>query len=130
MTLTINDQSAVQLSVRPVLPAWLTSWWSTYAGACRTTHDAGDVMDMALKTRPRLIVLDGCGVPAWTTEVLDVCRRLKRDGFTGIVPVFVIVPSEAFAAAFGRGAGATGGHAAAQRPRYRCAPVNPASRGP
>ncbi|MCZ8206548.1 GGDEF domain-containing protein [Gemmatimonas sp.] len=104
MTFTINDQSAVQLSVRPVAPAWLTSWWSTYPGACRTTHDVRDVMDMALKTRPRLIVLDGCGDPAWTTAVLEGCRRLKRDAYTGIVPVFVIVPAEAFAAAFEAGA--------------------------
>jgi GGDEF domain-containing protein len=36
--------------------------------------------------------------------VLTTCRRLKRDAYTGIVPVLALVPPDAFAAAFAAGA--------------------------
>lgn len=104
MTLAHNDQSALHLTARDDAPAWLASWWSSYAGPCHRTGAALEVLETALKARPRHIVIDACGDATWTATALDTCRRLKRDAYTGIVPVFMIVPASAFAAAFAVGA--------------------------
>ncbi|WP_353268861.1 diguanylate cyclase, partial [Gemmatimonas sp.] len=104
MTHTLNDHIAMQLSARDDAPAWLASWWRTYEGGCQVTDSATAVWEQALKARPRLVVIDACGTPEWTAEAIAACRRLKRDAYTGIVPVFVIVPPTVFAEAFAAGA--------------------------
>ncbi len=104
MPLALNDQRAIHLTSRADAPTWMTSWWESYAGECARTEDSREVMESALKARPRLIVIDACGTAAWTASALDACRRLKRDAYTGIVPVFMIVPASSFAEAFAVGA--------------------------
>lgn len=99
-----NDQSALHLTARADAPEWLRSWWAAFDGGHRRTDDPGDVMQTALKARPRLIVIDARGDETWTAAALTACRRLKRDAYTGIVPVFMCVPPEAFADAFAAGA--------------------------
>lgn len=99
-----NDQSALHLTARADAPEWLVAWWAALDGGHRRTDDPVDVMQTALKARPRLIVIDACGDAAWTAAALAACRRLKRDAYTGIVPVFMCVPPSAFADAFAAGA--------------------------
>ncbi|HEY0932055.1 MAG TPA: diguanylate cyclase [Gemmatimonas sp.] len=69
------------------------------------------VVQTALKERPRFIVLDARPASKgpdvaddWTARAIAVCARLKRDAYTGIVPVLLIVPADAFADAFKAGA--------------------------
>ncbi|WP_053334553.1 GGDEF domain-containing protein [Gemmatimonas phototrophica] len=105
MTHSTNDQNAMLLSARDDdAPAWLAAWWSSYDGMCQITRDPVVVMEQALKARPRLIVIDACGTDEWTVAAIAACRRLKRDTYTGIVPVYMIVPPTAFADAFAAGA--------------------------
>ena len=64
-------------------------------------------------SKPRVIVLDASAGSvaadqttdpkadaAWLEDALTACRRLKRDAFTGIIPVLMLVPDGSFAAAF------------------------------
>lgn len=105
MTHTINEQIAMQLSARDDAPAWLAAWWRAYEGGCQVTNNVTSIWEQALKARPRLIVIDACGgSPEWTASAVAACRRLKRDAYTGIVPVFMIVPPSTFAEAFSAGA--------------------------
>jgi GGDEF domain-containing protein len=104
MTNVLNDQSAMHLTSRDDGPAWLSAWWAVFAAPCQQTRDVQTVIEAALKARPRLILIDACGEAAWTQEALAACRRLKRDTYTGIVPVFMIVPPSELSAAFTAGA--------------------------
>lgn len=104
MTLALSDQSALHLTSRADAPAWMASWWEAYPGEFARTTEPCEVLESALKARPRLIVIDACGADEWTASALEACRRLKRDAYTGIVPVFMVVPPTVFADAFTAGA--------------------------
>jgi diguanylate cyclase (GGDEF)-like protein len=80
------------------LQAWLEGRSLAVAALC----SADEVMEMALRGRPRLAVVDARAVPA---SALNACRRLKADSYTGIVPTVVLVRDDdlSFAAAFDAG---------------------------
>ncbi len=111
MITTSIEQRAMHLSQGLPGPAWLAAWWSKFPGE-RVMTDCGEtVVTAALKERPRLIIIDARSDLAdatqsrnWTGMALAVCERLKRDPFTGIVPVLMVVPPHAFADAFAAGA--------------------------
>lgn len=100
----INEQTAVLLTNGQLAPGWLASWLASAGLAAYTLGDQHSVMATALRARPRMIVIDGCGDDAWQLEALATCRRLKRDSYTAIVPVVTIVPQHRFADAFSLGA--------------------------
>jgi GGDEF domain-containing protein len=56
-----------------------------------TIRDPNEVMALVNRTLPRAIVLDG----AETRGVMELCRKLKSDAFSAIVPVVVMVPADA-----------------------------------
>lgn len=60
-------------------------------------------MQVALRGRPRLVLVDARQHPV---AALKMCRRLKQDSFTGIVPVMLATRDDdaSFAAAFDAGA--------------------------
>lgn len=62
-----------------------------------------ELMAMALRGRPRLVVFDATKDEA---VALDACRRLKSDSYAGVVPAFVVTQdgAPAIAAAFDAGA--------------------------
>lgn len=117
MTTTI-EQSVMHLSSGHEDPGWLAAWWMRFPGDRLVTQDPEVVLTAALKERPRLIIIDGrqgdpeAGVARtgvhesapWTRTAISVCERLKRDAYTGIVPVLVVVPPQAFFMAFEAGA--------------------------
>jgi len=104
MSQSIHDRSAVLLTTRPMhAPDWLSSWWTSF-GPPQVTADPDMAVQQALKAHPRLILIDACGESAWSELALAACRRLKRDAYTAIVPVFMIVPPALFASAFAAGA--------------------------
>lgn len=117
MTATPDDQSAMILTRRVVDPLWLTEFLTDATRGCLRTDRADLIVAGSLKSRPRVIVLDastmaGAGDAgadattdaAWLDEALAACRRLKRDAFTGIIPVLMLVPEAGLAAAFEAGA--------------------------
>ena len=105
MTATPDDQSAMLLTRRAVGPSWLTEFLASATRGCLRTDRADLIVAGSLKSRPRVIVLDASKADTdWLDEALAACRRLKRDAFTGIIPVLMLVPEESFAAAFEAGA--------------------------
>ncbi len=55
-----------------------------------TIRDPNEVMALVNRTLPRAIVLDGAGAAG----VISLCRKLKSDAFSAIVPVVVLVPAD------------------------------------
>ena len=53
--------------------------------------DPNEVMALVNRTLPRAIVLDGSGA----SSVIDLCRKLKSDAFSAIVPVVMMLPTGA-----------------------------------
>lgn len=100
----INEQTAVLLTTGQSVPAWLAMWSGTAGLQVQEMRDPEEVLAMALRTRPRAIILDARGPDVWQTAVLMACRRLKRDSYTAIVPVVMLVPLERFAEGFEVGA--------------------------
>ena len=85
------------------VPATVSAWLDARGLVADVVQNEDDLMARALRGRPRLVVfdaranLDACGV---------VCRRMKRDSYTGIVPaLFICAKGErAVASAFECGA--------------------------
>jgi diguanylate cyclase (GGDEF)-like protein len=100
----LNEYTAVLLTMSQQRPTWLVTWFSAAGLAVHEISDQGAVLASALRTRPRAIVLDARGGEAWQQEALGACQRLKRDSYTAIVPVVMLVPKECFQAAFEAGA--------------------------
>ncbi|HEX5830314.1 MAG TPA: GGDEF domain-containing protein [Gemmatimonadaceae bacterium] len=70
-------------------PALLRAWLAARGIPSMVLADPAEVLGRALRSRPRLVVLDGrC---AFGT-VAPACAALKADSYTGIVPVVVVVP--------------------------------------
>ena len=53
--------------------------------------DPNEVMALVNRTLPRAIVLDGSGA----SSVIELCRKLKSDAFSAIVPVVMMLPAGA-----------------------------------
>lgn len=104
MSLALLDQTALRLTDGREEPAWLSAWLDALGGPRQATGRPEEIVAAALKSRPRVIVLDGRGDAAWADATLATCRRLKRDAYTGIVPVLVLTDASRFAAAFAAGA--------------------------
>lgn len=100
----INEQTSVLLTNGQPVPDWLASWWSLSGLEVQAIADCGVLQALAMRARPRTIVLDARGPEVWQVAVMTACRRLKRDAFTAIVPVVMLVPRARFAEAFDSGA--------------------------
>lgn len=85
------------------LPETVRQWLDDRRIPTRGMESTDDVMSAALRSRPRLVIVDARQHPV---AALKTCRRLKQDSFTGIVPVVLATRAEdaAFAAAFDAGA--------------------------
>ena len=86
-----------------LLPEDLGTWLGQQAVGVLTVASSDELMAIALRGRPRLVIFDG-------REVFDksvaACARLKRDSYTCVVPAIVLAPDggEAFRAGFEAGA--------------------------
>ncbi len=102
--LQVSEQTALFLTTGQAAPAWLDAWCERLGLHSAPLRAGDDVVAFALRARPRAIVIDACGDAQWQSDVLHTCRRLKRDSFTAIVPIVIIVPPARFADAFTAGA--------------------------
>lgn len=84
-------------------PDALVNWLQARSLTLLSLQSADELMSIALRGRPRMIWLDAQTDPA---AVYDLCRRLKRDSYTGVVPCVIacVNSDDAFAAAFAAGA--------------------------
>lgn len=81
-------------AARPLPPA-AANWLGGQPVTVVPVTSADDLMLRALRSRPRLIVLDGRaeaarGAACEASLALAACRRVKRDPFTGVVPLVFI----------------------------------------
>ena len=85
------------------LPPAVSAWLSSQPSPVISVGSADDLMAMALRGRPRLVVFDARGSSG---DALDACARLKRDSYTGVVPAAVVIEaaSEGLSIAFDAGA--------------------------
>jgi GGDEF domain-containing protein len=67
------------------LPGKLRSWLDRQSAL--TVSSADELMAMALRGRPRLVVFDS---RSSDRNALGACTRLKKDSYTGIVPALVL----------------------------------------
>ena len=84
-------------------PAALTEWLARQADVVLRIDDVDDLMGLTLRGRPRVVAFDARTRPE---TVYAACERLKRDSYTGVVPVVIVSGNDdgAFAAAFASGA--------------------------
>lgn len=87
------------------LPASVTGWVRGEALPVLSVANGDEAMAIALRSRPRLVILDARGAFD-DAEVWRACARLKADSFTGIVPAVILVDDDAraFARALASGA--------------------------
>jgi diguanylate cyclase (GGDEF)-like protein len=85
------------------LPDSIRAWLESRRVPTRRLSEADEVMQVALRGRPRLVLVDARQHPV---AAIKMCRRLKQDSFTGIVPVLLATRDDdaSFAAAFDAGA--------------------------
>jgi GGDEF domain-containing protein len=84
-------------------PEFVRGWFAARALAMIACQSADDLMAMALRGRPAVVIFDARSV---ADAALAACRRLKGDPYTGVVPGGVLVEGggAALAAAFQAGA--------------------------
>jgi diguanylate cyclase (GGDEF)-like protein len=85
------------------LPVAVRGWLEAQQFSVATVCSPDELMSAALRSRPRLVIIDARTQPA---AALKGCRRLKADSYTGIVPACVCTLDDeaSFTAAFDAGA--------------------------
>ena len=85
------------------LPEAVREWVARRGLSLARVRDADELMAWALRTRPRLVLLDARRDPEGAGAA---CGRLKADSYTGIVPAVSVVANgaDALARAFAEGA--------------------------
>ena len=101
---TTSEHTVLLLSQGGEHPAWLDGWWQVAALHPVSVAESDAVVPAALQTRPRAVVVDARGDADWQETALATCRRLKRDSYTAIIPVLLLVTGARFAEAFDAGA--------------------------
>ena len=86
---------------RAPFPDSLAKWLEAQSSPCIIVTSGDELMAIALRGRPRMVVFDSRTIPA---ESFAACGRLKRDSYTGIVPAFMISRAEDVIASFEAGA--------------------------
>lgn len=71
----------------PPLPSAAAEWLEAQPVTLLSVTSVDELMLHALRSRPRLIVIDGRGDPA---RALAACARAKLDPYTGVVPLVFI----------------------------------------
>ncbi len=69
------------------MPPAIETWLAGQSLEIVVLGDAQQIMDLALRSRPRVVILDARDGPS---HVLEASRRLKTDSYTAIVPTAVL----------------------------------------
>ncbi|MGV3708184.1 MAG: diguanylate cyclase [Gemmatimonas sp.] len=100
----ITERTALILTSGQPLPEWLGPWCAQALIELRTEKSGDELPGIVFRSRPRMIVLDGRGSAAECERALRTCGRLKRDSFSGIIPLALLVPPLRLQDAFAAGA--------------------------
>jgi GGDEF domain-containing protein len=74
------------------LPDVLRGWLDAHRLSVIICSDADDLMARVLRGRPVAVLFDALGGPS--PEILEACRRLKSDSYTGVVPAAVVAAAD------------------------------------
>jgi GGDEF domain-containing protein len=69
------------------LPPAVNAWLASAGFSTAIVRDGSDLMAIALRGRPRLVLLDARDQ---SMEAIVACRRLKADSYTGVVPALLL----------------------------------------
>jgi len=69
------------------LPSDVAEWLGKQPVGVLTVASADELMSIALRGRPRIVIFDG---RVAVDDSLGACERLKRDSYTGVVPVVTL----------------------------------------
>ncbi len=100
----VYEQTVVFLTAGQAVPSWLDAWWREAQIKPLIIGQTSGVLAVALRARPRAIVIDARGDNDWQTASLVACTQLKRDSYSAIIPIVLLVPDPLFAVAFAAGA--------------------------
>jgi len=87
-----TPQLPIALLLQPAeaaLPAVVAGWVGHQPVTVVPVQSIEELMVYALRSRPRFIVIDGRTA---SRQPLDACRKIKRDPYTGVVPVIYLAP--------------------------------------
>src|SRR5215210_3275751 len=85
------------------LPTEVEKWVGEFSTNVVSVASADELMAMALRGRPRLVIFDARST---MEEAFAACGRLKRDSYTGVVPAVLLTTDDktAFRDGFATGA--------------------------
>ena len=69
-----------------LLPPGIEAWLAAQSSPVIKVREADELMAIALRSRPRLVVFDARTV----AEPVNACSRLKADSYTGVVPALIL----------------------------------------
>lgn len=99
-----TERTALILDSSEQLPDWFQKWCILEGLEAKHATRGDELSGIVFRSRPRVIFVDARGSNDDVERALAICARLKRDSFSGIVPMAVLVPAERFAEAFAAGA--------------------------
>lgn len=99
-----SENTALVLTCSATIPEWLIEWCANEGVTAHVTSECDEILSVALRSRPRFIVVDGTVDSAPHCKPVETCRRLKTDSFTSTVPVVVLSAPESFSECFQAGA--------------------------
>src|SRR6266480_2856885 len=85
------------------LPSDVAEWLGKQSVGVLTVVSADELMAIALRGRPRIVIFDG---RVAVDDTLGACERLKGDSYTGVVPVVMLAQDGLVAFQEGFAAGA------------------------
>ena len=100
----IIERTALILNSGLPLPLWFAQWCASEGIDGREVASGDFLPGIVFRSRPRMILIDGRGTAAQVELALNSCARIKRDSFSGIIPLALFVAPERFADAFAAGA--------------------------
>lgn len=100
----VTEGTAVILASGPRKHGWVEAWCAETGLEVLEVRAIDALMSIALRSRPRVVVIDTRGDDAWSDSVLEACARLKRDSFTAVIPTLVLTDATRFRDAFATGA--------------------------
>ena len=98
------ERTALILPSGLPLPDWFSEWCVAEGVETSVVTSDESLPGVVFRSRPRLILLDGRASASQAELALAACVRLKRDSFSGIIPLALLVSSDRFADAFAAGA--------------------------
>jgi diguanylate cyclase (GGDEF)-like protein len=92
VTLTLQPKTIVHAADSHRLPEEVERWMGVVGSSIERLTDPDAVVEICLRSRPRVVLLDGRGPRA--NPAKDVLKRIKADAFTSVIPCVMIIDAD------------------------------------